>query len=224
MFSWFLISVKFLCCSLIVLNSSSSSTSILACSRVFPQSTDNMGLTSFSKIKSSLSSINVLASHPFLIGIVKAGGLNLNSIWDLQVSQSWTQSNIQSHNEVLDQSTLPRIDQFRCRCFVFLEELQVSLRLWWRNLQLLVLSITARDINNGNMTYLSWLVLHRPFLFPCLTCALEKRIWVSSSRNDHRSMSASSCHSFVVHYVCREIGFASKCEVDLLTLFNHMGL
>jgi len=51
------------------LSSSSSSTSILAYSKVFPQSTESIGSTSLSNKKSSLSSTNVLASLPLLIGI-----------------------------------------------------------------------------------------------------------------------------------------------------------
>ena len=64
-----LTSSKCFCYSLIILSSSSSNTSILAASSVFPHRTERMGSTSLSNIKSSLSSTKVFASHPLFIGI-----------------------------------------------------------------------------------------------------------------------------------------------------------
>jgi hypothetical protein len=67
-------------------------------SKVLPHSTESMGCTSLSKMKSSLSSTSVLASLPLLMGMLWGVGYIYVTFKYLLVSESRSQSSTQSHS------------------------------------------------------------------------------------------------------------------------------
>lgn len=184
--SAFLISVNCFCWLLISLSSSSSRTSILASSSVFPHKTDKIGSTSTSKINSSLSWTSVFLSTPVLIGIL-LGVVYINNklLLIILFITYWSVHPEQSLN--CNFVAWSFISQF------FYELISLNVNILSSSWSLWCSNVSGKEF----FSCLSSLLLFH--LCVVLFLVLEQVIRVSTCWNDHSSISWSSVHSLVKH-------------------------